>query len=77
MPTDSQELIEKVVDMYFRLGQNITGESTKFKNKLDPENGLDSSDLEALSDQIQVWISSLGLMSEKLHEVMTSKNDSV
>ena len=77
MSTNSQELIEKVVDMYFNLGQRITGESTKFKNKLDPKTGLDSSDIETLSEQIEVWMHSLGVMSDKLHEVMTSKNDSI
>jgi len=77
MSTNNQELIEKVVDMYFKLGQNIMGESTKFKNKLDPKTGLGSSDLETLSEQIELWVNSLGVMSDKLHEVMTSKNDSI
>ena len=71
-----KEAIQKIIDLYVDLGNKITHESNKLKNKLEPD-GLDSSDLEALADQFVVWIGSLDVMNYKLHEIMTSKTDSI
>ncbi len=74
---DDKDTIHEIIEKYVRLGNYIVGESTKFKNKLDQNNELDSSDLETLSQQIDSWIQSLGVMGNKLNEIMTSRNDSI
>jgi len=71
-----KEAIQKIIDHYVHLGKVITHESNKLKNKLEPD-GLDSGDLEVLATQLDSWIGSLDVMSYKLHEIMTSKDDSI
>ena len=74
---DDKDTIQEIIEMYVKLGNFIVDESTKFKNKLERNNELDSSDLETLSQQIDVWNQSLGVMSDKLNEIMTSRDDSI
>jgi len=68
--------IQKIIDQYERLGQIITHESSKLKNKLQP-NGLDSTDLETLSEQFTSWMQLLEGMSGNLQEIMTCKGNSI
>jgi len=74
---DDKDIIQEIIDLYVNLGNFIVGESTKLKNKLERNNELDSGDLETLSQQIDVWHQSLGVMSDKLNEIMTSRDDSI
>ena len=74
---DDKDTIHEIIERYVNLGKSIVRESTKFKNKLERNNELDSSDLETLSQQIDVWNQSLGVMSDKLNEIMTSRDDSI
>lgn len=71
-----KEAIQEIIDRYVYLGNAITNESNKFKNKLEPD-GLDSSDLEALDGQFVSWRNSVNEMRDKLREIMTSKSDSI
>jgi len=59
------------------LGKSVVGESSKFKNKLEQNNELDSSDLETLYEQIAAWSQSLGVMGDKLDEIMKSRGNSI
>ena len=72
-----KDTIQKIIENYANLGNIIVTESAKFKNKLEQNNELDSSDLETLSQQIDVWNQSLGVMSDKLNEIMTSRDNSI
>jgi hypothetical protein len=40
--------IKDAVEVYLKTGQYIVEESTKFKDKLDSEKGLESSDIETM-----------------------------
>jgi len=74
---DDKDTIQEIIERYVKLGNFIVGESTKFKNKLEQNNELDSSDLETLAQQIDAWNQTLGVMSNKLNEIMTSRDDSI
>ena len=74
---DDKDTIQEIIELYVDLGNSIVGESTKLKNKLEQNNELDSSDLETLSKQFDVWSQSLGVMSDKLNEIMTSRDNSI
>lgn len=74
---DDKDTIQEIIERYVKLGNFIVGESTKFKNKLEQNNELDSSDLETLAQQIDAWNQTLGVMSDKLNEIMTSRDDSI
>ena len=74
---EDKDTIQEIIERYVKLGNFIVGESTKFKNKLEQNNELDSSDLETLAQQIDAWNQTLGVMSDKLNEIMTSRDDSI
>jgi len=72
-----KDIIQEIIEIYVGLGNAIVRESTKLKNKLERNNELDSSDLEALSQAINAWTGSLGVMGVKLNEIMTSRDNSI
>ena len=72
-----KDTIQKIIENYVNLGNTIVKESAKFKNKLGQNYELDSTDLETLSQQIDAWIQSLGVLSDKLNEIMTSRDNSI
>ena len=74
---DDKDIIQDIIRLYVNLGKSIVSESTKFKNKLEQNNELDSSDLETLSEQIDAWSQSLGVIGDKLNEIMRSRENSI
>jgi len=72
-----KDIIQEIIETYVSLGNVIVRESAKLKNKLERNNELDSSDLEALSLEIDSWYLSLAVMSDKLNEIMTSRDNSI
>ena len=72
-----EDVIQKIIETYASLGNVIVIESTKLKNKLERNNKLDSSDLEALSLLVDSCIGTLEVVRDKLNEMMTSRDDSI
>lgn len=73
---NDKEQIEDIIRLYVNLGKHISNESTKLQNKLGP-NGVDSGDLETMYEQFGVWVNSLGVMNDKLEEVLQNRKDSI
>ena len=65
--------IKDAVEVYLKTGQYIVEESTKFKDKLDSENGLESPDIETMLKQIDAWSGSFGVISDRMNQVLNSR----
>ena len=65
--------IKDAVEVYLKTGQYIVEESTKFKDKLDSENGLESSDIETMLKQIDSWSGSFGVITDRMNMVLKSR----
>jgi len=72
-----EDVIQKIIETYASLGNVIVIESTKLKNKLERNNELDSSDLEALSLLVDTCVGTLEVVRDKLDEIMTSRDNSI
>ncbi len=68
--------IKDAVEVYLKTGQYIVEESSKFKDKINPENGLESSDIEAMLKQIDAWSGSFGVISDRMNQVLSSRKKS-
>jgi len=68
--------IKDAVEVYLKTGQYIVEESQKFKDKLDPEKGLESSDIETMLQQITSWNRSFGVISDRMNQVLRARKNS-
>ena len=62
--------------MYLKTGQYIMEESIKFKDRLDPDNGLESSDIETMLKQIDAWSGSFGVVTDRMNHILKSRKSS-
>jgi len=68
--------IKDAVEIYFKTGQYIVDESTKLKNKLNPEKGLESIDIETMLKQITAWNGSFDKISDMMKPVLKARQNS-
>ncbi len=71
------EMVKGLVEQYWKIGQHISNESTTFKNKLEPEKGLESSDLETMLEQIDIFSGTFGVLSDRIRDELGLRSDSV
>ena len=65
--------IKDAVEVYLKTGQYIVEESTKFKDNLNSENGLESSEIETMLNQIDSWSGSFGVIADRMNQVLKSR----
>ena len=77
MDKEHVEEIKEIVRRYENIGQIIIRETEKLKNKLDPETGLEVHDLEAIAEQLPVWVRSMGKIGDRIDALLKVSGKSI